>query len=455
VHLERSGVRRRLSVLVAIAAIAIVAAACLPPAPPPPPPTTTTTTTTAPPQPICGAGESAAATALDGAGDDSGKLANQYVAVVAHNGRSKVLTRHVESDADIARFRADAAAQGEVTSFAPDGEVQALAETPTWGFIDSGFATAWGNPVNNDGTGIRVAVLDTGISKTHPDLTGHFTSCSADIVSASDTANPPSDATDPSSSGHGTHVAGIVAATANNGIGVEGGAPGVTLIPVRVLGAGGAGAYSDVAAGILWAADVSKGNAQVITMSLGGKASDPTVTQAIADIENPSNVNYTHPVITVAAGNTLGSPPLFPASLANATPQMISVSGLCKVGTNTEWCTSANPWPADAPYQLAGYSSNAWSGTGTPTGISAPGTQINSTLPTAVAPSGYGLLSGTSMATPFVAAAAALVVQHCPSDTAAQVVSRLENSAHDLGPAGVDTIYGYGKLDVAAAVASC
>ena len=59
------------------------------------------------------------------------------------------------------------------------------------------------------------------------------------------------------------------------------------------------------------------------------------------------------------------------------------------------------------------------------------------------------------MATPFVAAAAALVRQKCPADSAAQVVSRLEHSAHDMGPSGVDTLYGYGKLDAAAAVTSC
>jgi subtilisin family serine protease len=59
------------------------------------------------------------------------------------------------------------------------------------------------------------------------------------------------------------------------------------------------------------------------------------------------------------------------------------------------------------------------------------------------------------MATPFVAAAAALVRQHCPADDAVQVVSRLESSAHDLGPAGPDSLYGYGKLDAAAAVGSC
>ncbi len=445
----RTGVRSRWLVFLAVAGVAIVAAACLPPPPPPPPPTTTTTTLPK----ICGLDGSAAAAATSG-DDDNGKIEDRYVAVVEHNGRSKVLTRNVGSAADIAKFRADAAAQGDVTSFAPDGEVQALAETPTWGFTDSGFTSAWGTPATNTGTGVRVAELDTGINTTHPDLTGHFTGPSADIVSASDKSNPPADTTDPSTSGHGTHVAGIVAATAGNGIGVEGGAPGVTLIPVRVLGTSGAGSYSDVAAGIYWAADITKGDAQVITMSLGGKSSDPTVIQAIADVEDASNANYTHPVITVAAGNSSCATPLFPASLADSTPQMLSVSALCKAGT-TSSCPTSTPWPADLPYKLATYSSRAWSGTGTPTGISAPGTQINSTLPTTVASTGYGQLSGTSMATPFVAAAAALVVQHCPSDTAAQVVGRLESSAHDLGPAGVDTLYGYGKLDAAAAVASC
>jgi subtilisin family serine protease len=404
------------------------------------------------PPKICGVGASAAATASSDGDDDTGKIANRYVAVVEHNGRSKVLTRNVSSPADVAKFRAEAAAQGEVTSFAPDGEVQALAETPTWGFTDSGFVAAWGSPAVN-GTGVRVAELDTGVNTTHPDLTGRFTGPSADIVSASDKANPPADTTDPSTSGHGTHVAGILAATAGNGVGVEGGAPDVILIPVRVLGVSGSGAYSDVAAGVLWAADVTKGNAKVITMSLGGPA-NTTLADAIATVEDSSNPNYTHPVITVAAGNNSCTTPSFPASLANSTPQMLSVSALCKVGT-TSSCPTSTPWPADLPYKLATYSSRAWSATGTPTGISAPGTEINSTMPTTVSASGYGMLSGTSMATPFVAAAAALVVQHCPSDTAAQVVSRLEHSARDLGPAGVDALYGYGKLDAAAAVASC
>ncbi len=472
-HLVRSGSWRRWSVLVAIAAVAVVAAACLPPAPAPPPPApvaapttkapppttkapppTTkappTTTTTQPPANICGVNALGASAADPGTTDGpSGDGSGNYVAVVRHNGRSHVLSRQVDSPAEVAQFRADAAAQGEVTAFEADGEVHALTETPTWGFVDSGFTAAWGNPVNN-GTGVRVAELDTGVDTTHPDLVGRFDGTGADIVDATDPNNPPVATTDPSDSGHGTHVAGILSATQGNDLGVAGGAPGITLVPVRVLGVSGAGSYADVAAGLLWAADVAKGNASVITMSLGGSTTSSVVTQAIADIENPANSNYTHPVITVAAGNSSCTAPSFPASLATTTPQMLSVSALCKVGT-TGSCPSATPWSADLPYKLATYSSRAWSGTGTPNGISAPGTDIVSTFPGG----GYGSLSGTSMATPFVAAAAALVRQDCPADSAAQVVSRLENSARDLGRPGADTLYGFGKLDAAAAVASC
>jgi subtilisin family serine protease len=300
------------------------------------------------------------------------------------------------------------------------------------------------------GTGVRVAELDTGVDTTHPDLAGRFDGTGADIVVAIDKSNPPVATTDPSTSGHGTHVAGILSATEGNDLGVAGGAPGITLVPVRVLGTSGGGSYSDVAAGLYWAADVTKGNAAVITLSLGGTTTSSVVEQAIADIENPANPSYTHPVITAAAGNSPCTTPLFPSSLASTTPQMLSVSALCKVST-TGSCPAATPWPADLPYKLANFSSRAWSGTGSPTGIAAPGDEILSTLPGGA----YGTLSGTSMATPLVAAAAALVRQHCPGDTAAQVVGRLESSARDLGRAGPDTLYGYGKLDAAAAVASC
>src|SRR4051812_33294121 len=304
VHLERSGVWRRWSVLAAIAVVAVAAVACLPPAPPPPPPPTTTTTTTQPPPSICGVTAAGAAAADADAGDDrggAGGTATEYVAVVRRNGRSKVLTRHAQTPAEVAQFRAEAEAQGEVTAFEADGELQALTETPTWGFVDSGFIAAWGNAPVSNGTGVRVAELDTGVETTHPDLVGRFDGTGADIVIAVDKSNPPVATSDPSTSGHGTHVAGILSATEGNNVGVAGGAPGITLVPVRVLGTSGAGSYSDAAAGLYWAADITKGNAAVITMSLGGKTASSAVTQAIADIENPDNTNYTHPVITVAS----------------------------------------------------------------------------------------------------------------------------------------------------------
>ena len=308
---------------------------------PPPPPPPTTTTTTQPPPSICGVTAAGAAATDAGAGDEHGGRddnTTEYVAVVRRNGRSKVLTRQVQSPAELAQFRADAEAEGEVTAFEADGELQALTETPTWGFVDSGFTAAWGAAPVANGSGVRVAELDTGVDTTHPDLVGRFDGTGADIVGNAVTTKldpPPVATTDPSTSGHGTHVAGILSATEGNNLGVAGGAPGITLVPVRVLGTSGAGSYSDVAEGLYWAADVTKGNAAVITMSLGGKSTSSVVTQAIADIENPANTNYTHPVITVAAGNSGCTTPLFPSSLANTTPQMLSVSALCKVGTTS------------------------------------------------------------------------------------------------------------------------
>ncbi len=342
-----------------------------------------------------------------------------------------------------------------------DGQAHALGQVPTWGFTDAKFQAAWSEPGSSTGTGVRVAILDTGVDATFysPDLVGHFVaSPGADIINAVNPNNPTQGVTsDPN--GHGTHVAGILAAN-NNTQGVVGGAPGVTIVPVRVLNSSGSGAYSVVAAGILWAADRSKGNASVISMSLGGPDDGGLVGAALATVEDPANPQYTHPVVVIAAGNTGCAMPSFPAAYAGTNPyqpvsthaglrQVLAVSALCKPGI-TGSCPTASPFPAD-PFKLAVYSSLAWNGSGAPTGITAPGTDINSTLPWG----SYGVKSGTSMATPFVAAAAALVVAHCPADTSTQVVTRLETAARDLGPAGPDKLYGFGMVDADNAVKGC
>jgi subtilisin family serine protease len=260
-------------------------------------------------------------------------------------------------------------------------------------------------------------------------------------VNALDPANPGPVTADPN--GHGTHVAGIIAAL-DDAQGVVGGAPGARLVPVRVLDANGAGWNSDVADAIRWAADIDTGNAAVISMSLGGPSS-AAIAAAIHKVEN--DAGYTHPVIVAAAGNATCSGPQYPAALSSTTPEVIAVSALCKPGT-TGSCPATTPFPAD-PYQLATFSSVVWNGSGTIRGLAAPGVAINSTWPS----SGYATKSGTSMATPFVAAAAALVAAHCPAYGAADVVARLQSTAHDLGPAGPDKLYGAGMVDAQEAVA--
>ena len=380
-QLERSRGRRRLMLLAVVAVVAVVAAACLPPPPPPPPPTTTTTTTTTtkpPPPAICGISASSVDAPASDPTTQRNASAGRYAAVVEKEGRSEVLTRNVSSPAEIAQFQADAAAQGEVIAFAPDGEVQATAEVPTWGFVDSKFTAAWdeATPDPTNGTDVRVAELDTGIDTAHPELTGHFdVEPGADIVTATAPTllkppqpaldPPPADADDPSSSGHGTHVAGIIAATAGNGVGVAGGAPGVTLVPVRVLNSSGSGSYADVAAGILWAADVTKGNAagdhdEPRRERRPTTRSPPRSTSVL----DPTNPNYTHPVITVAAGNSSCSGTQFPASLGATPTRRCSRCRRCARWALTGSCPSKTPWPADGAYKLATYSSLAWNGTG-------------------------------------------------------------------------------------------
>jgi len=269
-----------------------------------------------------------------------------------------------------------------------------------WALDATSFEAAWSTTT---GGAVIVAVVDTGVRGDHQDLAPIMLS-GYDFVD--DGANGHSDP-----NGHGTHVAGIIAAQANNGVGIAGGAPGVRILPVRVLDANGTGFSSDVAAGIVWAAD---NGARVINVSLGS-TSPSTGTQIAIQYALSKGA-----LVLAAAGNGAqsGNAPLYPGAF----PEAVAVGS---VDSNL--------------------SRSAFSNHGSYLDLAAPGGNIISTWSSSA--TAYAGASGTSMATPYAAAAAALVTAANPSASVASVRANLEAGANDLGPAGFDGEYGWGLVD--------
>ncbi len=263
-----------------------------------------------------------------------------------------------------------------------------------WGMTRMSAEQVW---AAQQGKGVKVAVLDTGVDGSHSDLAGV-------VLPGSDLVSGGNGTSDPH--GHGTHVAGVIAAVANNGIGVAGLAQGARILPVRVLGADGTGTDADVARGIVWA--VAAG-AQVINMSVGSPdysaAEDAAVAYAIQQ----------GVVVVSAAGNLRkqGNPAVYPAAF----PSVIGVGA------------------SDTSDRTATFSS-----TGPGVDLVAPGMDIVSTYP----PNTYAYMDGTSMSTPFVSATAALIRAAAPNTDVAQVSAILTRTAKDLAPAGRDDASGHG-----------
>lgn len=265
-----------------------------------------------------------------------------------------------------------------------------------------GYARLGGPALNtyNQGSGVVIAVIDTGVDATHPDLEGK-------VLDGWDSMNKDGKGTrDPN--GHGTHIAGIIAATPNNGIGVAGLAPGVKILPVRVLDSSGNGDDGELAIGIIWAVD---NGADVLNISIGG-AVPSDLLEGSLDYALSKDV-----VVVVAAGNGAlnGNVPSYPG----AYPQVLTVGAV------------------DSSNKRAAYSS-----TGDYLDIVAPGSWIRSTWPQ----NSYQWSSGTSMATPFVAASAAILIAST-GGRGSQISSKLEMSAIDLGAVGKDPVYGFGLVN--------
>ncbi|HXV02248.1 MAG TPA: S8 family serine peptidase [Gaiellaceae bacterium] len=269
-----------------------------------------------------------------------------------------------------------------------------------WGLVRIGAPQAW-----DAGTGSRsvtVAVADTGVEADHPDLAPNVVAGGHDFVGNDD---DPRD-----EQGHGTHVAGIIGAVGNDGRGVTGVNWSVGLLPVRVLDASGRGTTATIADGFRYAAS----RARIVNASLGGGANDPALEAAIAA--------FPETLFVVAAGNSgtnNDALPTFPCAYPE--PNVVCVAA------------------TDATDALA-YFSNIGP---TTVDLGAPGTSILSTW----RDGDYFSASGTSMAAPHVAGAAALVWSRNPALTAAQVKATLLGSVDPLGLPVVSR----GRLNVARA----
>src|SRR3990167_1421348 len=295
------------------------------------------------------------------------------------------------------------------TQAKPVSTVQAAQVLP-WGIDRVDAELVW--PSGNNADPVKVAVIDTGISKDHPDL-------KANIQGGYNAINSTKSWND--DNGHGSHVAGIIGAL-NNTVGVVGVAPLVDLYAVKVLNRQGSGFLSDVIEGIQWA--VANGM-KVANMSLGSSSGTQSMHDAVIAAYNAGLT------IVAAAGNS-GGAVIYPA----AYPEVIAVSA------------------TDSANNLASFSSR-----GPEVDLAAPGVSIYSTYKG----TGFATLSGTSMASPHVAGAAALVLNtpvgayDLDADNVwdpAEVKNKLQDRATDLGAVGFDNLFGWGLVNAFSAVRS-
>lgn len=342
---------------------------------------------------------------------DPGERASVSVAVVDQQGEMTVRDVPVQGPQQAAAAVSKAQRDGATVAVGIAAPLDLLAtssdprRSQQWSLDTLGAEQSWRV---STGRGQVVAVVDSGVQSNHPDLRGH-------VLPGVDLTKSTALRTSVDPIGHGTHVAGTIAAVTHNGLGIAGMAPDARILPVKVLDDYGHGTTQDLASGIAWAANHG---ATVINISLGTTiGTDPTLRAAVKYA-----VGKGVPIVA-AAGNwrESGSPRTYPGAF----DEVIAVAATDGRGATT------------------GYSN-----IGNYVDVAAPGDQILSTYNNG----DYDVLSGTSMAAPHVSAIVAQLRQVTPRATPVSLQQWLERTATDIGAPGRDNAAGSGLVNPSGAL---
>lgn len=326
--------------------------------------------------------------------------------------------------------------------------------TQQWGLQKIRALQAWAQP-SGTGAGIKVAVVDSGVDLQHPDL-----QCPGKIEIAAD-ADIPGDGEGPDdNNGHGTHVAGVIGACANNSEGIAGVAPDATLLPYQVLDRSGRGSFRDIATAIKGATDAG---AHVINLALGPNLA----TDRSAALYATTYVRGTYPYVDEAIAYAARNGVVLVAAAGNNALPLCQYPALAREVV----CAGAT----DSRDLKAWYSHFLIHSDGTPIGpsLAAPGgsgTKLCDLATETVVSlfpvekdfcltdgrPGYAGLDGTSMAAAHVSGAAAIVYGRLGTERTfanrTAVIEALQSTATDVGPVGYDPVFGHGRIDAGAAV---
>lgn len=272
-----------------------------------------------------------------------------------------------------------------------------------------------------------VAIIDSGIDSDHPDLKNNIVAQTSTVTASKDPDNASYE--DIASNSHGTHVAGIIAAQTNNGLGVSGVSYNAKVMSVRAFYANGTtvtGSATDISSAVEYIVDNAEDyNVRVINMSLGATSADAFSQTLAAAIDKA----WAKGILCVCASGNESSASAVSDAVFPANYEKTLCVGAIEASHNRF------------------YASNG----GDALQVVAPGTQICSTIKNG----GYGSMSGTSMAAPYASAVAALCFLQNDALTPQNVIDALTSTATDLGTAGKDAEFGYGQVNPLAAVKAC